>query len=102
VEDDPGDGRADGRPITAPRRSTGTSVRIVVISSGSIIAVPLAWTTRAGSSSQNAGETAAIRVPVLKSAIAVTNTWRVVSRCSRKPVVGMTTASVSRKTVESH
>ena len=70
-------------PMTTPRRSTGTSVRIVVISSGSIIAVPLAWTTRAGSSSQKAGDTAASRVPELNRIIAVTNTWRVVRRCSR-------------------
>ena len=43
-------------PITTPRRSIGTRVSTVVISSGIIIAVPEAWTMRASSSSQKPGE----------------------------------------------
>ena len=36
-------------PITTPRRSTGTRVRIVVISNGNMMAVPDACTIRASS-----------------------------------------------------
>ena len=89
-------------PITTPRRSIGTSVSTVVISSGIIIAVPDAWTTRAASSSQKPGETAASSVPVQNSPIASMKTVRVERRCSRKPVVGMTTAMVSMNAVVSH
>ena len=55
-------------PITTPRRSIGTRVSTVVISSGIIIAVPDACTIRAGSSSQKPGEIAASSVPVQNSA----------------------------------
>ena len=42
-------------PITLPRSCGGTSVIIVVISSGIITAVPLAWTTRAASRTLKVG-----------------------------------------------
>ena len=89
-------------PITTPRRSTGTRVSTVVISSGIITAVPEAWTMRAGSSSQKPGEIAANRVPAENRLMARPKTVRVDSRCSRKPVVGMTMAIVSMNAVVSH
>ena len=55
-------------PITAPRRAGGTSVITVVISSGIMIAVPPACTTRATSSTANPGASAASSVPALNSA----------------------------------
>ena len=55
-------------PMTAPRRAGGTSVITVVISSGSMIAVPLACTMRAPSSTANPGASAATSVPALNSA----------------------------------
>ena len=57
---------------------------------------------RAGSSSQNPGEMAASRVPAENSPMASMNTVRVEIRCSRKPVVGMTTAMVNMNAVVSH
>lgn len=90
------------RPITRPRAVIGTSARIVVISSGSTMAVPAAWTTRAASSTGKVGASMAIAVPTRNSSIAVMNTARTDSRFMRKPVVGMTTAMVSMKPVESH
>ena len=89
-------------PITTPRRSIGTRVSTVVISSGIIIAVPDACTIRAGSSSQKPGETAASSVPAQNRPMASMYTVRVVSRCSRNPVVGITTAMVSMNAVVSH
>ena len=89
-------------PITTPRRWIGTSVRIVVISSGSMIAVPDAWTIRPSSSTQKPGASPASRVPALNRPSAAPYTVRVENRCSRKPVVGMTTAMVSMKAVVSH
>ena len=50
-------------PMVLPRASGGTSVITVVISSGIMMAVPEAWTTRAKISSSRPGETAAISVP---------------------------------------
>ena len=44
-------------PITRPRSCSGTTAIRVVISSGIITAVPLAWTTRATSSTGKAGAT---------------------------------------------
>ena len=58
-------------PITTPRRIGGTSVITVVISSGIMIAVPPACTTRAASSTANPGATAASSVPALNNPIAV-------------------------------
>ena len=45
---------------------------------------------------------AAIRVPRLKSVIAVMNIGRVLNRCNRNPVIGMTTAIVSMNPDVSH
>ncbi|GEK78927.1 hypothetical protein ABA31_02780 [Agrococcus baldri] len=90
------------RPITRPRRCTGTSASVVVISSGSTMAVPPACTTRPSSSRPKPGAIAAIAVPARNSTSAVVNTVRVLSRLSRNPVVGMTTAIVSMNAVESH
>ena len=89
-------------PMTTPRRSAGTSVSTVVISNGIITAVPEACTTRANSSIQKPGETAASKVPAENKPIASMKTVRVEIRCSRNPVVGMTTAIVSMKAVVSH
>ena len=41
-------------------------------------------------------------VPSEKRVIAAMNTWRVVKRCSRNPVIGITTAIVSMNAVVSH
>ena len=49
-----------------------------------------------------AGASAAIAVPMQNRPRPRTYTVRVVSRCSRNPVVGMTTAMVSMNAVESH
>ena len=89
-------------PITRPRSCSGTIVIRVVISSGSITAVPAACTTRPATSRPKTGATAEITVPVRKTAIAVVNACRVVTRCRNQPVTGMTTAIVSMKDVESH
>ena len=89
-------------PMTAPRRSSGTSVRMVVISSGSMMAVPPAWTMRASSRTSKPGARAASSVPPENSPMASMNTARVDSRCRMNPVVGITTAMVSMKPVESH
>ncbi len=89
-------------PIMTPRRSIGTRVRMVVISSGIMIAVPDACTMRAPRSTQNPGARVAIKVPAQNRPIAAPNTIRVDNRWSRKPVVGMTTAMVSMNAVVSH
>ena len=57
-------------PIVLPRVSGGTSVITVVISSGIMIAVPDAWTTRATTSSSRPGASAAASVPTENSDIA--------------------------------
>ncbi len=90
------------RPIMRPRDCAGTTVMIVVISSGNMIAVPEACTTRATSSTGKPGASSAISVPAENRVIAATNMTRVVKRCSRKPVIGMTTAIVSMNDVVSH
>ena len=64
--------------------------------------MPEACTTRAGSSIQNPGEIAASKVPVENNPIARMKTVLVEIRCSRKPVIGMTTAMVSMNAVVSH
>ena len=74
----------------------------VVMSSGIMIAVPLAWTTRPTSRISKPGAIAAIPVPRLKSDMARMNTVRVLRRCMRNPVVGITTAMVSMNAVDSH
>src|SRR6185312_5322932 len=89
-------------PIMRPRRSLGTRVMTVVISSGIITAVPEAWMTRATISSSRLGDTMAIAVPAENNDMARMKIGRVLRRCSRKPVTGMTTAMVSRNAVVSH
>lgn len=74
----------------------------MVMSSGIMIAVPDACTTRAPRSQPKPGANAARAVPTLNSDIASRNAPRVPRRWSRKPVAGMTTAIVSMKAVVSH
>ena len=75
---------------------------IVVMSSGIMIAVPEAWTTRARSRSGKPGARKAMRVPRENRLIAAMNITRVGKRRSRKPVMGMITAIVSMNAVVSH
>ena len=89
-------------PIVLPRVSGGTSVMTVVMSSGIMIAVPEAWITRATTSSSRPGAIAAAIVPSENSDIAMRKTMRVCRRCIRKPVIGMTTAMVSRNAPVTH
>src|SRR5699024_901703 len=89
-------------PITAPRRSVGTTVRVTVISSGMIRAVPIAWMTRAVNRTAKVGASAATKVPTRKNNSAVTKMVLVLKRSSRYPVVGITTAMVSMKPVVNH
>ena len=89
-------------PMVLPRAAGGTRVITVVISSGIMIAVPMACTTRPTISTSKPGAMAAISVPVLNRVIAARNTGRVLKRCSRKPVMGITTAMVSMNAVVSH
>lgn len=90
-------------PIIWPRRSSGTRLITVVISSGTISAVPEACTMRATSSTSKPGASAAISVPVLNADIAAMNSVRVWKLCcSRKPEIGITVAIVSRNAVVSH
>ena len=70
-------------PIMTPRRSAGTSVITVVISSGIMTAVPLAWTIRPPRSTAKPGASAHISVPALNSVIEARNTCRGVNRCNR-------------------
>lgn len=74
----------------------------MVMSSGIMIAVPLAWTTRPTTRTPKPGASAAIRVPRLNRAMAAMKTGRVLKRWSRKPVTGITTAMVSMNAVLSH
>src|SRR5690625_2098295 len=83
------------RPIVRPRRDTGTKVITVVMSSGSMTAVPLAWITRAATSTGKTGASAASAVPTVKVPIAPMKTDLVEKRVRMRPVVGMTTAMVS-------
>jgi len=89
-------------PMVLPRPSGGTSCMTVVISSGIMIAVPVACTTRPTTSSSSPGETAQTSVPIEKIDMARMKIGLVCSRCSRKPVIGITTAMVSRNAVVSH
>ncbi len=84
-------------PMVLPRDSGGTSVITVVISSGIMIAVPVAWMTRPTTSSSRPGETAQISVPRLKIDMASMKIGRVLITCSKKPVTGMTTAMVKQE-----
>lgn len=70
-------------PIVAPRRSAGTRRRIVVISSGSIIAVPPACTMRPTSSIAKPGANPATAVPTVNSPSDARKTCRGVKRSSR-------------------
>src|SRR5690625_4663514 len=90
------------RPITVPRLRSGTRARVVVISSGSTIAVPAAGTTQAINSTPKVGANVATSVPARNSDMAVVNMARTLRRFMRNPVVGMTTAIVSMKAVDSH
>ena len=92
----------DTVPMTCPRFAGATSANTVVKSMGMTIAVPLAWMTRATMSSSKTGATAPSSVPAVNRAIAVTNSARVLNRCSSQPVIGMTTARVSMNAVVSH
>src|SRR5690606_216466 len=67
-------------PIVRPRRETGTKVITVVMSSGSMTAVPLAWITRAATSTGNIGASAASAVPAVNVPIAPMKTARVENR----------------------
>ena len=58
-------------PITRPRSCCGTIVISVVMSSGSITAVPAACTTRPATSIQKTGAAAHIAVPTRKTPMAV-------------------------------
>ena len=89
-------------PITRPRKCRGTNSITVVISSGIITAVPLAWTTRPSRSRGKVGETAASAVPTANSDMARVKTPRVDSRWINQPLIGITTAMVSMKPVVSH
>jgi hypothetical protein len=74
-------------PMRAPRLASCTSVRMVVISSGSIMAVPPAWMMRASSTILKPGATAARAVPPANSPIASMKTSRVDRLCRMKPVM---------------
>ena len=89
-------------PIVLPRSPGGTSCMMVVISSGIIIAVPDACTTRPTSSRAKLGAIMHSSVPRLNRLMAVMKTRRVGNRSSSQPVTGMTTAIVSMKAVVSH
>ncbi len=89
-------------PMVLPRDSGGTRFITVVISSGIMIAVPTACTTRPSTSSPSPGATAQSSVPRVKVDIAIRKIGRVLRRCSRKPVIGITTAMVNRNAVVSH
>ncbi|GGR21813.1 hypothetical protein GCM10010196_14190 [Agromyces mediolanus] len=90
------------RPMKRPRSLGATTVMSVVMSSGIMIAVPVACTMRPPRSTSKPGAVAAISVPAENNDMAVMNIERVGKRCSRKPVIGMTTAIVSMNAVVSH
>lgn len=88
--------------MIAPRRLGGTSRITVVMSSGIMIAVPDACTTRAANSTPKAGAIAAMAVPMLNSPMASMNSRRSGCRSSSHPVRGITIAIVSMNAVVSH
>ena len=67
----------DTLPIVRPRLLAGTSVISVVISSGSMMAVPEAWITRATTRTSKPGAMAAVSVPSEKRLIAAMKIARV-------------------------
>ena len=67
-------------PITTPRRRSGTRVSTVVIISGSIMAVPAAWTTRPATRKPNPGAAALAAVPRMNRPIATVKTPRRLKR----------------------
>ena len=89
-------------PIMRPRFCGGTSVITVVIRSGIITAVPDACTTRQNTSISRLGAKIASAVPAENSDSASMKMVRVLNRCSRKPLIGITTAMVKRNAVASH
>ncbi len=89
-------------PIVWPRRSAGISFITVVISSGTMTAVPQACTIRPPSSTAKPGASAEIRVPAQNADIDARKTARTEKRCSSDPDIGITTAMVSRKPLVSH
>ena len=89
-------------PMVCPRRATGTRTSTVVISNGIMTAVPQACTTRPTISMVKPGARPAISVPRQNVLMAPMKICRVVKRCWMNPVVGMTTAMVSRNPVATH
>src|SRR5699024_10378397 len=89
-------------PMVRPRRSAGTTLSTVVMSSGIMIAVPTAWTTRPATSIGNTTASEANTVPAVNVLIAMMKTVRSGSRTSIHPVNGMTTAIVNMNAVVSH
>ncbi len=89
-------------PMTRPRSRSSTTVMSVVMSSGSMTAVPAACTTRPPTSTGKVGAAAQTTVPAANTDIATAKACRVVTRWRNQPVTGMTTAIVSMKAVESH
>src|SRR6478735_10986302 len=64
-------------PMVLPRSEPGTTVMIVVISSGIMMAVPEAWMMRAARSTSNPGARPARSVPRENNVIAEMNIERV-------------------------
>ena len=89
-------------PIVRPRSASGTIVMTVVMSSGIMMAVPVACTMRPTRMTPKFGAIAASNVPSANEIMAAAKTARRSKRCSIQPVVGMTTAIVSMNAVESH
>src|SRR5690606_29199808 len=89
-------------PIVRPRDSGGTRFMTVVMSKGIMMAVPHAWTMRPNNSTSKPGAVPESSVPALNRVMARINTGRVLRRCNRYPVIGMTTAMVSMKAEVSH
>jgi hypothetical protein len=70
-------------PMVRPRRLAGTTFSTVVNSSGIMMAVPTAWTTRPRTRTRNVGAMAASTVPSRKLTMAMVNTVRSGNRVSR-------------------
>nr|WP_218079097.1 hypothetical protein [Brevibacterium sp. HMSC063G07] len=75
---------------------------VTVMSSGMMIAVPIAWATRASSMITKFGASAAPIVPTRKMMVAKKNTDRVVNLPRIHPVMGSTIAMVRRNPVRNH
>src|SRR5699024_7080079 len=89
-------------PMVAPRLEAGTNRITDDISNGIITAVPQACTTRPTSNATKPGASPLISVPALNNVSDVRNTWRGENRSSKKPVIGMITAIVSKNPLVSH